>query len=246
MQFLVYIVVMLVSIGGILVELDWLTKPKLETKSPVEVASTAVSPRVVRKADGPSEGPSPVPVTKQDAAAPVADKAEATGAAPADQAGTAPPVSPPPFPSVVTSAKAETEPQASTPTPPASQPQTPAAPKADAPQIQQAAQPVAVAAKAPNSCDVQGCASAYQSFRPSDCTYQPMEGPRKICEKPAAGQRAAAVPREPALRKQPSRDAELRDVERTVRRITARDDADADARMGRSQVIVIERPDRDW
>lgn len=32
-------------------------------------------------------------------------------------------------------------------------------------------------------CDVQACADAYQSFRASDCTYQPYNGPRKLCEK---------------------------------------------------------------
>ena len=112
----------------------------------------------------------------------------------------------------------------------------------------------AAAKQAPNSCDVQGCASAYQSFRASDCSYQPMEGPRKFCEKPpAANQRTVSAPREPRIERtvrRPSRDAELRDVERTVRSITAGDDAGYDSRndprMGRSEVIVIERPGRDW
>jgi hypothetical protein len=69
-----------------------------------------------------------------------------------------------------------------------------------------------------------------------------MEGPRKICATPSS-QRIAATPQN--LRR-PGKDAELRDVERAVRRITAGDDADTDPRMGRSEVIVIERPERDW
>jgi hypothetical protein len=38
------------------------------------------------------------------------------------------------------------------------------------------------AAPAP-SCDIQACTAAYQSFRASDCTYQPYSGPRRACTK---------------------------------------------------------------
>jgi len=31
------------------------------------------------------------------------------------------------------------------------------------------------------ACDMELCARAYRSFRPSDCTYQPYDGPRKLC-----------------------------------------------------------------
>jgi BA14K-like protein len=34
-----------------------------------------------------------------------------------------------------------------------------------------------------NECDHQACASAYRSFRASDCTYQPHGGRRRLCEK---------------------------------------------------------------
>ena len=34
-----------------------------------------------------------------------------------------------------------------------------------------------------NQCDYRGCASAYRSFRASDCTYQPHGGRRRLCEK---------------------------------------------------------------
>jgi hypothetical protein len=270
MQFLAYILVVLVSLGGILVELDWLTKPKLDTKSPVQAASTAVPARTVPKVDGPTEGPTPVVTTKKpeaeqaNAAPPAANNsvpAETTGAAPADQVAVAPPVNPAPVQPIVTNAKADTAPpQAAQPqmqattnvaAPPLAQPQ--AQPQAQAPTA--SPQPVqAVAKQAPNSCDVQGCASAYQSFRASDCTYQPMEGPRKFCEKPpAANQRITSAPRDPRLEptvRRPSRDAELRDVERAVRSIRVGDQAGYDSRneprMGRGDVIVIERPERDW
>jgi hypothetical protein len=35
-----------------------------------------------------------------------------------------------------------------------------------------------------NSCDVKACAAAYKSFRESDCTYQPYDGPRRMCVNP--------------------------------------------------------------
>jgi BA14K-like protein len=45
-----------------------------------------------------------------------------------------------------------------------------------------AAQPVAQ--QVPNGCDVDACAARYRSFRSSDCTYQPYEGPRRFCLAP--------------------------------------------------------------
>ena len=32
-------------------------------------------------------------------------------------------------------------------------------------------------------CHIRSCAEAYSSFNPGDCTYQPLEGPRRRCEK---------------------------------------------------------------
>lgn len=42
------------------------------------------------------------------------------------------------------------------------------------------------------SCDIHACTLAYRSFRASDCTYQPYEGPRRLCTKTA--DRATAAP----------------------------------------------------
>jgi hypothetical protein len=36
-----------------------------------------------------------------------------------------------------------------------------------------------------SQCDYRGCASAYRSFRASDCTYQSYRGQRRLCEKGA-------------------------------------------------------------
>lgn len=43
---------------------------------------------------------------------------------------------------------------------------------------------VAIAAPEPEvRCNIDACAAAYRSFRTSDCTYQPTNGPRRLCTK---------------------------------------------------------------
>jgi len=32
-------------------------------------------------------------------------------------------------------------------------------------------------------CNYDACARAFRSFRPSDCTFQPFDGPRRVCTK---------------------------------------------------------------
>jgi hypothetical protein len=32
-------------------------------------------------------------------------------------------------------------------------------------------------------CNISACTAAYHSFTPADCTYQPTEGPRRLCAK---------------------------------------------------------------
>jgi len=64
-------------------------------------------------------------------------------------------------------------------------------------------------AEAAPKCDVQACEAAYRSFRVSDCTWQPYEGPRRFCDKgtppgrstaqdagQTTGQDSAAAPQE--------------------------------------------------
>jgi hypothetical protein len=271
MPFIAYVAIVLVSLTGILFELDWLTKPKQDTKAAAPiVASAAVTPRVVAKVDGPNQGPTPLRGKQDTDTAQAAAPAETVGATPASTAaGTAPPISPSPeFGATQTAAAPQTNaqtsqlatqlavpaasaaPAAATAAPaPAAPPQAAAVPASTPAKPAQAATVQAASVQAPNHCDVAGCSAAYQSFRASDCSYQPMEGPRKFCEKPPQGGQIATTPRTPkveAAARRPSKDAELRDVERTVRRITTGDELDADPRMGRSEVIVIDRPERGW
>jgi hypothetical protein len=115
----------------------------------------------------------------------------------------------------------------------------------------QAAQ-IPVTPQAANSCDVAACASAYRSFRESDCSYQPFEGPRRLCEgAPGAnapngqaatlspnGQTATLPPGQPISRSR--YDNDLRDAERAVRRLpppgVGNDDEDS--------IVVVQPPDR--
>jgi hypothetical protein len=50
---------------------------------------------------------------------------------------------------------------------------------------QQASNERSPAHRRQSQCDYPGCASAYRSFRASDCTYQPYGGQRRLCEKGA-------------------------------------------------------------
>lgn len=113
---------------------------------------------------------------------------------------------PPPPPAVVARVEPRTvvRPEAPVATPPAAAPVKPAAAPAPGPLDQQPASLVAsgpgTAAAAPPSaprCDVDACASAYRSFTAADCTYQPSDGPRRLCTKgtpPAAATTPAAAP----------------------------------------------------
>ena len=69
--------------------------------------------------------------------------------------------------------------------PPAAAASAPAASAAAAAtdQADAAAAPAPAAAPPAPACDVQACAAAYYSFRATDCTYQPYDGPRRLCTK---------------------------------------------------------------
>lgn len=58
----------------------------------------------------------------------------------------------------------------------------PASPTVPTNAMPQAAAPVAAPEPQPR-CNINACTAAYRSFRPSDCTYQPNDGPRRLCTK---------------------------------------------------------------
>ncbi len=44
-----------------------------------------------------------------------------------------------------------------------------------------AAAPMTEAPKTSNACNLDACGKAFRSFDPRDCTFQPFEGPRRLC-----------------------------------------------------------------
>ncbi len=84
-------------------------------------------------------------------------------------------------------------------------------------------------------CDVAACSAAYRSFRASDCTYQPYDGPRQLCENPPrvpVTGAAAPAQREPARERASPRerddDAELRAAVEAVKELTGPPSASRD------------------
>ena len=183
MAFLAYVAILLVSISGILLELNWLTQPKLEAKPTMHAMSAPPAPvrRVVAKVDRPNVERDPV-YPKQAAAPQVIGAPQAIDvSAEAPKAATAAAV-------------------AEVPMPPA-RPQEAEQVNAGDPPPAAAAQPPAIANAVPAEkasvtaklqCDVAACAGAYTSFRESDCTFQPFEGPRRLCAAPPALQQRSA------------------------------------------------------
>ena len=80
-----------------------------------------------------------------------------------------------------------------TPSPPpavAQQPAPPASQFTPRQTVSQSSEPDASAAPEPTqapaaapACNVQACEAAYRSFTAADCTYQPLDGPRRLCTK---------------------------------------------------------------
>jgi hypothetical protein len=231
MQFLVYLTILMISISTVLLEVHWLTSPAPQPKPAVQVANVTTAPR---KVEGPTqiEGPSPAlsPVyPKPEDATPAVD---ASAAQPQPQQSTPQqaqaPSNPAPARAVAT---ANPEPPKATAETTTAEPQKPTAETtgvaARSEENRQAATVTPVQATASNNrCDVQACSSAYQSFRASDCTYQPFEGPRQICSKAPAQQRTARDQSERPERRQWSREYSSRDSDRTVGRRVYDEDSD--------------------
>lgn len=107
----------------------------------------------------------------------------------------------------------------------------------------------AAAQQASNRCNIQACASAYRSFRASDCTYQPYEGTRRLCTKTTVASSHVAPPQEPRqVRGWRDREPGFREAERRGRAIRNAegdyDDASIfDSLFGRHNRRVIVVPD---
>jgi hypothetical protein len=178
MAFLAYVAILLVSISGILLELNWLTQPKLEAKPAMHAMSappSAAVRRVVAKVDRPNAERDPVYPKQADTPPAIEMNAEAPKAATAPAVAEVP--MPPARPQEAEQANAGDPPPAA-----AAQPQA----------IANASLAERASVTAKLQCDVAACAGAYTSFRESDCTFQPYEGPRRLCAAPPAAQQRSA------------------------------------------------------
>jgi len=201
MPLLLYLVVLLISVSSVLFEMRWLAAPEPQYKAPpVQVASRA-SPAAKANANArlrpvyptlpapPQAPPARPAVTSAPPPAAATTSVAAAGTTQTEAAATPAPAAPPPACDIQACAAAYYSFRASDctyqpydgprrlctkGTPPA---QTQAKPGANA-----APSGIDARAQAP-TCNVTACAAAYRTFDPADCTYQPLQGPRRLCTK---------------------------------------------------------------
>lgn len=279
MSFFVYLAVLLFAGASALFGLDLMTAP-LPPNPPTQAASTSTPNKLEKReaeqktADKQASN-SDRALTPVYPASPGGAKSDVRMVYPPTNAttGTAPPeeksASAPqqPAPSVNT---AEAKAPAPAPAPAQEQATAPAATSAKAEPVAKNEPPAAapaestptqaVAQQTAGRCDVQACASAYRSFRESDCSYQPFEGPRRLCEAPPSAQARTARAKatddaRPQRSAQRSKKDELRDVVQRVKELTQDDDdaaaADDDVDVApapgtRRGVIVLQRSFSGW
>ena len=167
MAFFVYLVVAVVTVFGILLEMDVLVEPTHK----IELAVTAplkekapIAQRVMPETDARADEPTPVQAARAPAAVAVSDKCDVTACAAAYRTFRASDCTYEPREGVhelctkgVLSDRAAAE------------------------AVLNAHADVRPGASA--QCNVEVCSHAYISFSAADCTYQPLEGPRRLCTK---------------------------------------------------------------
>ena len=95
-------------------------------------------------------------------------------------------------------------------------------------------------------CDVQACTAADRSFRASDCSYQPGEGPRRLCTRSARPRRprTAGAAEHPEIARSARDRHEIDEIARIVRKMT-RGEEQGDIAVEDSQGrMIIVHPDR--
>jgi hypothetical protein len=169
MRLAVYGTVLAIALGSVLFGLDWLSapmSPMVDTKAGL----SAVPAAVTTKADANTPKTAPGPEVSTSVAKPIAPSAPAQPKANIGAPIIAPGLSP--------SQSAAT--QNATPSSSQSSSAVPVSPAAAA---QATAEVPAAPAEPQARCNVSACTAAYRSFTPSDCTYQPSNGPRRLCTK---------------------------------------------------------------
>jgi len=207
MQYLVYVIVLLISAGSVLFGVEWMQAPmspmptsSYELRAARPPAPPAAQQAAVKPTDAKPEAKSEAKPEAKVAGAKLAEAVAKADPATVEAAAPVAAVTPPePAPLVL-------------PEPPSLLAETPPAPLCDVPACERAYRtftasdctyqpsgdgprrlctrgtpPVAgtprTDARAQATCNIAACSNAYVSFNASDCTYQPVDGPRRICEK---------------------------------------------------------------
>jgi hypothetical protein len=276
MSFLIYFFVLLVSAASVLFGLDLVTAPLPKTPNvPIgrSVQMAAQPSQQQRKKEADERALTPVhpaaPGSPKETQRTAQTAGQDTNSASQQQTWMPPPESD--QSSQVTAAQRSddkitaeqtTPAQAAAPAPPAaptpsaaSVAQAPAPARAAPQEGQEAtAEPAATtqqpaAQQVSSACNVQACGARYQSFRASDCTYQPVAGDRRACTISTNATTATAQPRAPRqLARQASSRDELSEVDRIVRhqpmplepdrRASARPDTVGGGAMSETERIV--------
>jgi type IV secretory pathway VirB10-like protein len=169
MRLAVYGAVLAIALGSVLFGLDWLSapmSPMVDTKAGL----SAVAPAVVPRADVKTATTPPVPAAPANAAKPIAPPAPAQPKANIGAPGLSP------------SQSAATQNTTQNPAPNSNQSASPV-PVSSAAAVQATADVPGAPAEPQARCNVSACTAAYRSFMPADCTYQPSNGPRRLCTK---------------------------------------------------------------
>lgn len=210
MSFLIYLAVLVVAAASALFGLDLLTSP-LPEKTVRQIAIT-------RDATTPAR--------------PEADEQPATRARNSARPSMSVPLGRPMTAETTgTPAKDEKQPPASSEPAAQSAAVAPAEAKAEVSAVDSPAAQ-AEAEQSANRCNVDACTAAYQSFRASDCTYQPYSGPRRVCTKPLATAQQQSIDRT---------SQRLDRATQRARRSTVEDLDDDDVLTPSRRVIIIER-----
>jgi len=97
-------------------------------------------------------------------------------------------------------------------------------------------------------CDLAACSAAYFSFPASDCTYQPYQGPRRLCTRGGGTVATAAPRRHRAVGRVAQRFAgppgardqrELDEVTRIVRKMTRGERGDIAVQDSQGRIIIV-------
>jgi hypothetical protein len=174
MSFILYVVVLAVSITSVMMGLDWLSTPPPPVPKSVQTVKAPAKPAT--------------PPAAKDAKEIASAKTESVKSEPKQTAATTGAASPTTIAKVDAVeqrdiATAAPEPAGNAPVSAVDNPQTNAS--EGAPNIITNESGVnGTAAQAnvpPPRCDLQACVARYRSFDVSDCTYLPFDGPRRLC-----------------------------------------------------------------